>query len=107
MSEKKGVYLVFDGATELTKIGSTVDFERRLKEYRALNPSIIALFVFPFKAGEDTEKKLHEIYGKYRDGGEWFRLKKGNVIDIAAYMTDLDTERANQFIEDLNHIYEE
>ncbi len=66
------VYFITD--SNYTKIGSTLDSSKRLKQLQTGNPSQLQI-VFEIQGGYIEEKYLHNYFKEYRIGtSEWFKL---------------------------------
>lgn len=71
-------YFLRDAITEYTKIGKSIDINRRLKEIKSANPTVELITVID----KDIELELHHEYEHKRMNGEWFNLTEKDINDI-------------------------
>ena len=76
------VYFLKNKDTGLTKIGSTKNLERRMKELKTtfknmlgITPNLELEYLVLCNKGEEqkVEKSLHRVFKEYRTFGEWFK----------------------------------
>lgn len=72
------IYLIFDPFSRLTKIGKSINPQKRFLEIKTSNPNA-ELF---FYSSDYTEKLLHEKFKEKREKGEWFALDKYDIFQI-------------------------
>lgn len=75
------VYLVLDERTGLVKIGRAKDPSARERTLQSENPRVVMLFSSP--ASAELERELHQDYAQFRVRGEWFRLSRDQIENIA------------------------
>ncbi len=68
----KWVYFAEDHTTDLVKIGSTDDINRRLGELKVANRNV--RMRFGIRAPTYTERALHVLLAEWRDYREWFHV---------------------------------
>jgi hypothetical protein len=78
--DDKFTYLIHDPSTNLTKIGQSLDPERRLNDIKSHNPVVKLLWYSKSK----SEKELHEQFDKKRHFREWFKLSDTDIKHITS-----------------------
>lgn len=71
-------YLLLDIYTKYTKIGKSININKRIKYFKTINPSIQLVTIID----NDIELKLHYEYEHKRIIGEWFNLTENDIINI-------------------------
>lgn len=75
----KCVYLIRGGP--LTKIGTAIDPDQRLRTLRGGSPTPLEL-LYTFAGSYRAERVLHTRYKHKRCHGEWFELSDQDIEDI-------------------------
>lgn len=86
--EEDKVYLMYNNANNLTKIGRSKNPKTREKTLQGEDPKldIIAYWIAP----KEIEKELHKKFSKKRTRGEWFNLTVKDYIDIKKEMSKFE-----------------
>jgi len=93
----EGYVYVFDlglsgKLSALHKIGSSVNWKKRLSQFRSSNPSITCKYAWRLRAFRLLETKLHERYAHRKHEGyghdEIFDLSEDDLSDLKEYMDD-------------------
>jgi len=71
----KCAYLIYDPNSQLTKIGSSLNPERRARDMKTANPKIELLWFSPSK----DERDLHRTYSHKIVEREWFNLSIDDI----------------------------
>lgn len=78
------VYLMNDSHSGYTKIGRSIDPEKRERTLLGDKSTIELIFVSP-KCERSVEKELHYIFREKRVRGEWFDLTADDIKKIMAF----------------------
>lgn len=71
------------------KIGSSLDFEQRMKIYKTHNPEdIVVVYVKELKNYRYHEKVIHDNISHKKVRGEWFNLNNGDIGDVINYLSN-------------------
>lgn len=68
------IYFVQELGRDRIKIGRTTNLRGRLKTLQTSNSDKLTLLAYLPNQNSDMEKHIHEICGRYRLDGEWFKL---------------------------------
>lgn len=80
-----GVYVVRCG--EYYKIGSSVDINRRLNDFRISNPYDIELVIaIVSDFGIELESQLQNHFKNKKHRGEWYKLTDDDLLEICGLM---------------------
>lgn len=71
-------YFIRDKYTGYIKIGKSINVDKRIKNFRTINPTIELVGVID----SDVELELHREYEHKRQTGEWFNLNNVDVENI-------------------------
>jgi len=83
---KEGIVYVLK-SKNVYKIGSTKDFNLRIKRYITENPfGVNIVLQGRVKNYREIEKKLQQKFGNKRVQGEWFKLSKEDIKYIKNYL---------------------
>jgi hypothetical protein len=82
------VYLIFDKNTRLTKIGKSVNPEKRLHALKISAPHLELIFF----SDQFEEKELHSHFSRKRISREWFKLTKDDIIKITGRTDNIPSE---------------
>ena len=102
------VYILFDVGSGLTKIGSTSNYERRIKDIQTNNPTACEVFVFEVSgviSNKASHYRIEQLFHKmYKDKrlpwtGEWFVLTKTDVENLLKFSIGSDWESSKTRIE--------
>jgi hypothetical protein len=89
------VYLLFDRATKLLKIGTTVNIKRRIRTLRTSSPSGKNIVLLAYCAGTAKEEKhFHDRFMHLRLHGEWFKPHT-DITDFFRKLTAANNGRFN------------
>lgn len=94
--EKEKLYIVYNPITKLTKIGITVNIDRRIQELE--NSSgislILSMYIVLEKGVDESagyiEKFLHDNFKEKRKRGEWFKLSLKDFAVIRSFLYAID-----------------
>ena len=96
------VYIVFNPANKLYKIGITNDFERRFAALKNQSGCemrgvfLLELCTWESPSAKSHEKVLHGFFKHKRNLGEWFNLSLRDLVQIRDLFFNIT---ANDFIE--------
>ena len=98
LSRKKNetVYLVYNPVTKLTKIGVSMNVDRRFQELENSNGvKLILYFFIVLEKNVDEnasyiERFLHDNFKEKRKLGEWFKLNKKDFLIIKRFLYKID-----------------
>lgn len=79
-------FVYFIKSAGLVKIGFTVDLQQRVSAIKNGNPHELTL-IGSMPGTDDTEYFLHQMFSKYRQSGEWFRIE-GDLDAFLACLPD-------------------
>jgi DNA segregation ATPase FtsK/SpoIIIE-like protein len=85
------VYVIKSG--DYYKIGSCVDYKRRLKHYKSLPESADVIFLSRTHNHRRAEAELHNMFVGKLTNSEWFDLSQKDVNRIGDYLADKEIER--------------
>lgn len=81
---------LFGKLSTLHKIGSSVNWKKRLSQFRSSNPSVTCKYAWRATAFRLFEGKLHERYAHRKHEGyghnEIFALSEDDLLDLKEYM---------------------
>lgn len=90
------VYLLFDRATKLLKIGTTGNIRSRIRTLRSSSPSGKNIILLAYCAGNASEEKhFHNRFHHLRLHGEWFKPH----TDITDFFKSWTAEKNGRFNE--------
>lgn len=81
---KEYIYVVKSGF--LTKIGYTTNFKKRYNQYLVHNPNLQVLLLREHKQAFLVECTIHNKYKNKKVTGEWFKLKKQEILEILNFI---------------------
>jgi hypothetical protein len=67
-------FVYFIKSAGLVKIGFTCDLQQRIAAFKNSNPHELTL-IGSMPGTDDTEFFLHQMFAKYRQSREWFRIE--------------------------------
>jgi len=92
------VYLIGSPTFHWYKIGKSIDAAIRVADLGILLPfRIEVIAIWKVHDHHQTEKLLHEKYGKQRINGEWFNLHHGDVRTLIKDMSPVQVRVASGF----------
>jgi hypothetical protein len=86
------VYALYNPLTGLTKIGISYNCYRRLRELVTQSGCSLQCIAIGFNEVEIDlsieliEKYLHNYYKQYRVVGEWFKLRKTQLLSLSTFL---------------------
>ena len=85
------IYLIHQDNSDLYKIGVSKHTKKRLNEHQTGNGNKLHIIVnVPCKFCYKLETALHNRFGLDRKNGDWFELKREDVINFEKYCNETE-----------------